>query len=155
MVFFWILLLLFRTSCSAGVTNSAIFNIFHNRGDFGTILWGFRSFGWGGLNTRLGAPLDVSLPCEMAFVNLFDAKTDAIVTTQEYVYLALLELAVVVAGNCIRAFLCFLNSLLQKSYTWCIALYRDVSWSHEVSECLVQTLPDVTEVILLLVRLMW
>ena len=43
--------LFFRTSCGVGVLNSAIFNIFHNRVDFGTILVGFRNFGGRGLNT--------------------------------------------------------------------------------------------------------
>jgi len=45
---FRILLPFFRTSCGVGVLNSAIFNSFHNRVDFGTILEGLRNFGWGG-----------------------------------------------------------------------------------------------------------
>jgi len=40
--------LFFRTSWGVGVLNSAIFNSFHNRGEFGTILEGLRNFGWGG-----------------------------------------------------------------------------------------------------------
>ena len=44
---FRILLPFFRTSWSVGVLNSAIFNTFHNRVDFGTILDGLRNF-WGG-----------------------------------------------------------------------------------------------------------
>jgi len=48
---FIILLLFFRTSWGVGVLNSAIFNSFHNRVEFGTILEGLRSFGGGGLNT--------------------------------------------------------------------------------------------------------
>ena len=38
----------FRTSWGAGVLNSAIFNSFHNRDEFGTIFEGFRNFGGGG-----------------------------------------------------------------------------------------------------------
>jgi hypothetical protein len=51
----------------------------------GGVCFGF-FFGGGGFNTHLGAPLDVSLPCEMAFVNLFDAKTDATVSGHSYVF---------------------------------------------------------------------
>jgi len=36
--------LFFRTSWSVGVLNSAIFNSFHNRIEFGTILEGLRKF---------------------------------------------------------------------------------------------------------------
>jgi len=35
----------FRTSWCVGVLNSAIFNSFHSRVDFGTILEGLRNFG--------------------------------------------------------------------------------------------------------------
>ena len=42
---FRILLPLFRTSWGVGVLNSAIFNSFHNRVEFGTILEGLRNFG--------------------------------------------------------------------------------------------------------------
>jgi len=45
---FRILLPFFRTSCGVGVLNSAIFNSFHNRVEFGTILEGVRNFGGGG-----------------------------------------------------------------------------------------------------------
>jgi len=45
---FRILLPFFRTSWGVGVLNTAIFNSFHNRVDFGTILEGLRNFGWGG-----------------------------------------------------------------------------------------------------------
>jgi len=45
---FRILLSFFRTSWCVGVLNSAIFNIFHNRVEFGTILEGLRNFGGGG-----------------------------------------------------------------------------------------------------------
>jgi len=38
----------FRTSWGFGVLNSAIFNSFHNRVEFGTILEGLRNFGGGG-----------------------------------------------------------------------------------------------------------
>jgi len=40
-----ILLPSFRTSWGVGVLNSAIFNSFHNRVEFGTILEGLRNFG--------------------------------------------------------------------------------------------------------------
>jgi len=46
---FRILLPFFRTSWGVGVLNSAIFNIFQNRVEFGTILEGLRNFG-GGFN---------------------------------------------------------------------------------------------------------
>jgi len=39
---------IFRTSWGVGVLNSAIFNSFHNRVEFGTILEGLRNFGGGG-----------------------------------------------------------------------------------------------------------
>ena len=41
------LLPFFRTSWGVGVLNSAIFNSFHNRVDFGTILEGLQNFGGG------------------------------------------------------------------------------------------------------------
>ena len=48
-----ILLPFFRTSWGVGFLNSAIFNSFHNRFDFGTILVGLRNFaGMGELNTQ-------------------------------------------------------------------------------------------------------
>jgi len=43
-----ILLPFFRTSWEVGVLNSAIFNSFHNRVVFGTILEGLRNFEGGG-----------------------------------------------------------------------------------------------------------
>jgi len=46
---FWILLPFFRTSLSVGFLNSAIFNSFHSRVEFGKILVGLRKFE-GGLN---------------------------------------------------------------------------------------------------------
>jgi len=42
---FRILLPFFRTSWGVGILNSEIFNSFHNRVEFGTILEGFRNFG--------------------------------------------------------------------------------------------------------------
>jgi len=59
---FRILLPFFRTSSGIGVLNSAIFNSFHNRVEFGTILVGLRNFGGEGLNpppTSFGTPLRV------------------------------------------------------------------------------------------------
>jgi len=44
---FRILLPFFRTSWCVGALNSAIFNSFHNRDEFGTILEGLRNFGGG------------------------------------------------------------------------------------------------------------
>jgi len=45
---FRILLTFLRTSWGAGVLNSAIFNSFHNRVEFGTNMEGLRNFGLGG-----------------------------------------------------------------------------------------------------------
>ena len=45
---FRILLPFFRTSWGVGVLNSEIFNIFHYRVEFGTILEGLRNLGRGG-----------------------------------------------------------------------------------------------------------
>jgi len=42
---FRILLPFYRMSWGVGVLNSAIFNSFHNRVEFGTILEGLRNFG--------------------------------------------------------------------------------------------------------------
>jgi len=53
---FRILLPFFRTSGCVGVLNSAIFNSFHNRVEFGTILEGLRNFGGGLLNTPQPPP---------------------------------------------------------------------------------------------------
>ena len=44
---FRILLPFFRTSWGVGALNSAIFNSFHNRVEFGTIFKGVRNFGGG------------------------------------------------------------------------------------------------------------
>ena len=44
---FRILLPFFQISCGVGVLNSAIFNNFHNRVKFDTIVDGFRNFGGG------------------------------------------------------------------------------------------------------------
>jgi len=48
----WVVLelycLFFRTSWGVGFLNSAIFNSFHNRVEFGSILEGLRNFGGGG-----------------------------------------------------------------------------------------------------------
>jgi len=57
---FTIFLPFFRTSWGVGVLNSAVFNSFHNRVEFGTILEGLRNFGGRGFNppnTPLGTPL--------------------------------------------------------------------------------------------------
>ena len=60
---FRILLPFFRTSCGEVVLNSAIFNSFHSRVEFGTILEGLRNFGGRGrvqTPPPLGTPLDRS-----------------------------------------------------------------------------------------------
>jgi len=44
---FRILLPLFQTFWGVGVLNSAVFNSFHNQGEFGTILEGLRNWGGG------------------------------------------------------------------------------------------------------------
>ena len=46
---FRILLPIFQISWGVGVLNSAIFNSFHNRVEFGTILEGLRNFAGGGV----------------------------------------------------------------------------------------------------------
>jgi len=49
----------FRTSWCVGILNSAIFNVFHNRVEFGTILEGLRNFEEEGLNPPPhGTPLE-------------------------------------------------------------------------------------------------
>ena len=58
---FRILLPFFRTYWGGGVLNSAIFNSFHNRVQFGTILEDLLEFRWGGVehpNPSPGTPLD-------------------------------------------------------------------------------------------------
>jgi len=66
---FRILLPFCRTSWGVGTLNSAIFNSFHNRYDFGMILEGLQNFGWG-LNPppserHWAAPYDESAACLM------------------------------------------------------------------------------------------
>ena len=60
---FRILLPFFRTSWGVYVLNSAIYNSFHNRFEFGTILEGLRNLGGGVFETPnpppLGTPLRV------------------------------------------------------------------------------------------------
>jgi hypothetical protein len=56
----WVVLefycLFFRTSWGVDVLNSAIFNSFHSRVEFGTILEGLQNFGGGGLNPHSPPP---------------------------------------------------------------------------------------------------
>jgi len=60
---FRILLPFFRTSWGVDALNSAIFNSFHNRGEFGTILEGLRNFErGGGLNTQTHPPTPLVTP---------------------------------------------------------------------------------------------
>jgi len=59
------LLPFFQTSWGVGVLNSAIFNSFQNRVEFGTILEGLRNFGGGIVEppkSPLGTPLPVTEP---------------------------------------------------------------------------------------------
>jgi len=56
---FRVLLPFFRTSWGVGVLNSAIFNSFHNRVEFGTILDGLRNFGGWGFEPPNPPPLSV------------------------------------------------------------------------------------------------
>jgi len=60
---FRILLPFYRTSWGVGFLNSAIFNSFHNRVDFGTILEGLQNFGGRGWTpqTTLGKPLTAAV----------------------------------------------------------------------------------------------
>jgi len=53
---FRFLLPFFRTSCGVGVLNSAVFNSFHNRVEFGTILECHRNFGGGGVEPPTPPP---------------------------------------------------------------------------------------------------
>ena len=72
---FRILLPLFLTSGGVGVLNSAIFNNFHNRVEFGTILEGLRNFVLGGGGAfeplkppPLGTPLFLSVMPRKTYV---------------------------------------------------------------------------------------
>ena len=58
---FRILLLLFPTSWSLGVLNSAVFNSFHSRVEFVTILEGLQNFGGWGVELPNPAPLGTPL----------------------------------------------------------------------------------------------
>jgi len=58
---FRILLPFFRAYWGVGVLNSAIFNIFHNRVEFGTILEGLRNF-WE-VETTKPHPVGTPLSC--------------------------------------------------------------------------------------------
>jgi len=58
---FRILLPFFRTSWGVGVLNSAIFNSFHNRVEFGTILHSLWNFGGGGHKPPNPSPLGTPL----------------------------------------------------------------------------------------------
>jgi len=64
---FRILLPFFRASWGVGVLNSAIFDSFHNRVEFGTILEGLRSFGEGGLNPSVHHWMQYSLQTILKF----------------------------------------------------------------------------------------
>ena len=74
---FRILLPFFRTSLCVGVLNSAIFNSFHNRVEFGTILEGLRNFEGGrGLNPPK-APLGTPLEHGVSSITTADVHTSA------------------------------------------------------------------------------
>jgi hypothetical protein len=59
----YLILKFFRKFWGVGVLNSAVFNSFHNRVEFGTILEGLRNFGGGGLNTS--NPSQYATVCEV------------------------------------------------------------------------------------------
>ena len=72
---FRILLSFFRTSWSVGVLNSAIFNSFHNRVEFGTILEGLPNFFFGGGGFEAPPPV---LHCLVTLIwNRGRGKTDS------------------------------------------------------------------------------
>ena len=75
---FRILLPFFRTSWGVGALNSAIFNSFHNRVEFGTILEGLGNFGGGVVlnppQTPLGMPLFVNIPALLSRSCNFEVK---------------------------------------------------------------------------------
>jgi len=73
---FRILLPFFRISCCVGVLNSAIFNSFHNRVEFGTILEGLRNF-WGVGGFEQHKPPSVR-HCERDRVTQFGCKGKAV-----------------------------------------------------------------------------
>ena len=64
---FRILLPFFRTYRGVGVLNLAIFNSFHNRVEFGTILEGLRNFGVGG--GGLNPPIPLGKPPALCVVS--------------------------------------------------------------------------------------
>ena len=59
---FRILLPFFRISCGVGVLNSVIYNSFHYRVEFGTVLEDLRNFGGGEGGTTQTLPLGMPLP---------------------------------------------------------------------------------------------
>jgi len=81
---FRILLPFFRTSWGVGVLNSAIFNSFHNRVEFSTILEGLRNFGGGGeggLNPQTPLPRYTTITnsklveqCDVMIANVEETK---------------------------------------------------------------------------------
>ena len=73
------LLPFFRTSWFAGALNSATFNSFHNRVEFGTILEGLQNFGGG---TPQPPPLGTSLHCRQVPVTLAGARRDSLCSVE-------------------------------------------------------------------------
>jgi len=65
---FRILLPFFRTFWCVGVLNSAIFNSFHNRVEFGTVLEGLRNFVGCGVDQPKPPPLGTPLLLMMGIV---------------------------------------------------------------------------------------
>ena len=73
---FRILLPFFRTSCGVDVLNSAIFNSFHSRVEFGTILEGLSEFRGVGLEPPKPPPLGTPLmTATLRFTLLLRKKT--------------------------------------------------------------------------------
>jgi len=72
---FRILLPFFRTSWDVGVLNSVIFNSFHKRVEFGTILEGFRNFGGRGVEHPNPPQYVTALSLPRVFPSDFPTKT--------------------------------------------------------------------------------
>ena len=90
---FRILLPFFLTSCGVSVLSSAIFNSFHNRVKFGTILEGLLNSVVGGrgvLNTaKLSSPLGTPLHKLMALLHFFISHQQRVYERRTHLFLVL------------------------------------------------------------------
>jgi len=90
---FRILLPICRNCWVVGVQNSAIFNSFHNRADFGTILEGLLNSVVGGrgvLNTaKLSSPLGTPLHKLMALLHFFISHQQRVYERRTHLFLVL------------------------------------------------------------------